>query len=151
MNCKRHLPAIFAISFLVSACSPLCRLELHFAFKGAPLDPALFQLTGRKACPPGPVAAPIPLTRAALARAAAGSNDAAWQEVRVEPPGLHVVAGFRGSRCRVRVTAHYDSNGDGIVNSGDLVASSGDIDLADNGVFRGNLTLGPTLRFSAIP
>jgi len=79
------------------------------------------------------------------------SNDAEWQQVSAETGGLRVLTAFHGHRCRVRVTGFYDANRDRRVNAGDLAASSPDIELADNGIFRGNLTVGPVLALSPIP
>jgi hypothetical protein len=131
----------------LTACSPTARLELRFV-ASVPLDPALFQLTGKKACPPGPVGAPAP-----LAAAAAGirTDDAEWQEVHAEPAGLHVITAFRGAHCAVRVTALYDTNRDGKIGSGDLTATSPIIEVSDRGLFRSNLTTGPSLKLVAIP
>jgi hypothetical protein len=134
----------------LTACSPTARLELRFV-ASVPLDPALFQLTGKKTCPPGPVAAPAPVAAAALAKASLRSDDSMWQKVSAEPAGLHVVTAFRGSHCAVRVTAHYDTNRDGGVNAGDLTATSAALAVFDRGVFRGNLTTGPVLRLTPIP
>jgi len=117
---------------------------------GSALDPELFHLTAKKACPPNPIAAPPPAPRP-LATAVPHARDIEWQQVKSEPGGLYVLAAVRGHHCRVRVTGFYDSNRDRRVNAGDLVASSPDLELADNGIFRGNLTVGPALRLSPIP
>jgi hypothetical protein len=145
---QKITPVCSLLLLALTGCSPLCRLELRFAF-GGPLDPALFQLSGRSSCPPGPVGSPPPLSP--LAPSTASSSDLVSQEVSVEAPGLRVVTGFRGVRCRVRVTGFYDTNRDGVVNRGDLSATSPDIEVEDRGLFRGNLNAGPVLRFSPIP
>jgi hypothetical protein len=146
-----RLPVLAAALLCLAACSPVARLELRFAYAGAPLDPALFQLTGKKTCPPGPVATAPPASPLATTTATARSDDTEWQQVHVEAPGLRVVTAFRGSRCRVRVTAFYDTNRDGRVNAGDLSAMSPAIDVVDNGIFGGNLTAGPVLKLAPIP
>jgi hypothetical protein len=145
-----RLPALAAALLCLAACSPVARLELRFAYAGGPLDPALFQLTGKKACPPSPVATATPASPLA-ATAGARGDDTEWQQVHVEAPGLRVVAAFRGSRCRVRVTGFYDTNRDGLVNAGDLSAMSPAIDVVDKGIFGGNLTAGPVLKLVPIP
>lgn len=141
---------VVALPLALTACSPTARLELRFVAP-VPLDPALFQLVGKKTCPPGPVTAPAPVSAATLAAAGPRTDDAEWQEVHVEPGGLRVVTAFRGVRCAVRVTAHYDTNRDGAVNAGDLTATSPAVEVSDRGVFRGNLTTGPTLTLAAVP
>jgi hypothetical protein len=146
----RGLLVLVAIPLTLTACSPTARLELRFV-ASVPLDPALFQLTGKKTCPPGPVAAPAPMAAAALAKASLRTDDSEWQQVSAEPAGLHVVTAFRGAHCAVRVTAHYDTNRDGSVNAGDLAATSAALVVVDGGIFRGNLTTGPVLRLTPIP
>jgi hypothetical protein len=145
----RGLLVLVAIPLTLTACSPTARLELRFV-ASVPLDPALFQLTG-KTCPPGPVAAPAPTAAIALAKASLRSDDSEWQQVNAEPPGLHVVTAFRGSHCAVRVTGHYDTNRDGLVNAGDLAATSPVVEVFDRGVFRENMTTGPVVRLTPIP
>jgi hypothetical protein len=129
----------------VTACSPLARLELTFQHAGGPLDPQLFRLTARKACPPAALAAVPP---AAPGPAGAGADE--WQTVTATPGGLLVATAFRGVRCSVRVTGFYDTNRDGAVNAGDLTAASPEIEVADRGLFRGNLTVGPRLTLAPI-
>lgn len=142
--------SLVALPLALTACSPTARLELRFVAP-VPLDPSLFQLAGKKTCPPGPVAAPAPVSTATHAAAGPRTDDAEWQEIHAEPGGLHVVTAFRGARCAVRVTAHYDTNRDGAVNAGDLTATSPVIEVSDRGLFRGNSTTGPTLTLAPVP
>jgi hypothetical protein len=142
-----RLLSLLVAPLALTACSPMARLELRFVAT-VPLDPALFQLTGKKTCPPGPVGAPAP---PATAAAGVRTGDAEWQQVHAESAGLHVLTAFRGTHCAVRVTALYDTNGDGNVGRGDLTATSPVVEVFDRGLFRSNLTTGPVLRLVAIP
>jgi hypothetical protein len=85
-----------------------------------------------------------------VAAATLRTDDADWQEVEVEPGGLRVLTAFRGTRCTVQVTGFYDTNRDGHVNPGDLVATSPPIGVEDRGILRGNMTVGPRMHLTAI-
>jgi hypothetical protein len=150
---RRSLPGLLTLAAAVlalTACSPTARLELRFV-ASIPLDPAWLTLTGKKACPPGPVGTAAPVAPGALAAAGVRTDDVEWQEVHAVSPGLHALTAFRGAHCAVRVTALYDTNRDGKVGSGDLEATSPVIEVFDHGIFRGNLKSGPVLKLAAIP
>jgi hypothetical protein len=115
---------------LVSGCSPLCLLEVLIENPaGLVLTRERLRVTGAKACPPASVAAPAPSSE---------RGETEYVRTQVAGQGLEVRAAFRGQRCRLQITAWYDTNGSGGVDAGDWVGSSVAIDVEDRGTLGGN-------------
>lgn len=129
-------PYLLALgAFGLLGCSPTCLLHAKVVSPaGLVLDPARLFVTGAKACPPGPLAAPPP---------ADAAGDAEYVRARAESGGIETTAAFRGRECRVLVTAWYDANGNAAVDTGDWVGSSPAVDVVDEGIFGENSARSP--------
>lgn len=133
-----------AISLLLLACSPTIRLRVRFVFPAAVVAPASdrFHITGVKACPPAPVAAPLP-----------GADPGDAESFKAEQQGrtLSVEARFRGKACRVQVTGWYDADNDGALSAGDFTGTTVAIDGRDRGTVEGNLSTVPDVVLAPAP
>jgi hypothetical protein len=116
-------------------CSPMCLLQTKFRSPaGVTLDPARLFVTGAKACPPAPFAAPSP---------ADAAGNAEYVRTQPDADGIEATAAFRGRECRVQVTGWYDTNGNGTLDAGDWVGSSQAMDVVDEGLFGDNSARSP--------
>lgn len=133
-----------ATSALLLACSPTIRLQVRFVLPAAVVAPTAerFHITGVKACPPAPVAAPLP---------GVDAGDAESFKAEQQGHTLLVEARFRGKACRVQVTGWYDADNDGALSAGDFTGTSAAIDGRDRGTVDGNLSTVPDVALTPAP
>jgi hypothetical protein len=101
---------------------------------GLSIVPERFFVAGAKACPPAPLRTPLP---------AASTGDAQYVRSEVAADGIDITAAFRGRHCRVQVTGWYDANGNGNLDRGDMVGSTGALEVMDEGWFGDNSVRSP--------
>ena len=137
-------PALVAMVIAVVSCSPTVRLETLIVVPGSNLpDPEKLHVAGTKTCPAGPVATPD---------ATLGKGDAEFHRVRTSASGLTIESAFRGGHCTLRVAFWYDANGNGVVDEGDAMGATEQVDAVDRGLCAGNLSRAPDVRLtSALP
>jgi hypothetical protein len=143
LSCRR-LARMALLFCAIEACSPTSRMKVRFVAPGigAAMSAERFHLTGRKECPPAPVAEPAP---------SAMQGQIEYVQMNVETEVFVVLAAFRGAHCTARLTGWYDADGNGVVSQGDLVGVTNEVDITDRGLFSDNLTVLNDVRMRRVP
>jgi hypothetical protein len=141
----RALGFAVCIAVLGGGCSPAVRVRSRIELPGAAgvLHVNRLHVTTVTSDVPGPLPAPPP---------GLATSGMLGLEVTLAPGGFEAEVALHGQRLYVRVTAWYDANGNGVVDSGDAVGSlEGAVLAEDRGLCAGNLTVTTPILLAVIP